>query len=136
MSSGMHPPDGPPVCTDFTRRPPGAPSPTSYTKVFSGVPNGISTSPVLVILPTREKTFVPELFGLPVSLNHAGPFMMIGAMLYQVSTLLMLVGLPHNPFCAGNGGRGRGLPALLSSDATSAVPSPQANAPPPPPATR
>jgi predicted molibdopterin-dependent oxidoreductase YjgC len=37
-------------------------------------------------------------------------------MLYQVSTLLMLVGFPHNPFCAGKGGRGRGLPATPSSD--------------------
>ena len=35
----------------------------------------------------------------------------MGAMLYQVSTLLMFVGFPHRPFCAGNGGRGRGLPA-------------------------
>ena len=55
----------------------------------------------------------------------------MGAMLYQVSTLLMLVGLPHSPFCAGNGGRGRGRPASPSSDAISAVSSPQTNAPAP-----
>ena len=29
---------------------------------------------------------------LPISVNHAGPLAMMGAMLYQVSTLLMLVG--------------------------------------------
>ena len=47
------------------------------------------------ILPTSEKTFVPALLGLPVSVNHAGPLVTMGAMLYQVSTLLMLVG--HAP---------------------------------------
>ena len=80
-------------------------------KVLSGVPSGISTRPVLLILPTRENTLVPALLVLPVSVNHAGPLATIGAMLYQVSTLLMLVGQPHRPFWAGNGGRGRGRPA-------------------------
>ena len=75
------------------------------------MPSGISTRPVFCTLPTSENTFVPELLGLPVSVNHAGPLVTMGAMLYQVSTLLMLVGLPQSPFCAGNGGRGRGRPA-------------------------
>ena len=44
---------------------------------------------------------MPELFGLPVSLNHAGPLVTMGAMLYQVSTLLMLVGLAPQPFLRG-----------------------------------
>src|SRR3954468_5251015 len=100
-------------------------------KVLSGVPNGISTRPVFWTLPTSEKTLVPELFGLPVSVNHAGPFITIGAMLYQVSTLLMFVGLPHNPFCAGNGGLGLGRPAWPSREAIRAVSSPQTNAPAP-----
>src|ERR1700739_341578 len=99
--------------------------------VFNGVPSGISTSPVFLTLPTRENTLVPELFALPVSVNHAGPRVTMGAMLYQVSTLLMLVGLPHKPFCAGNGGRGRGLPASPSNEAISAVSSPQTKAPAP-----
>ena len=76
--------------------------------VLSGVPSGISTRPVLATLPTSEKTLVPALLVLPVSLNHAGPLETMGATLYQVSTLLMLVGLPQRPFCAGNGGRGPG----------------------------
>ena len=80
-------------------------------KVLSGVPSGISTRPVLLTLPTSEKTLVPALLVLPVSLNQAGPLETMGATLYQVSTLLMLVGLPHSPFWAGNGGRGRGRPA-------------------------
>src|SRR5579863_3075611 len=123
----MQPPDGPPVCTALTGCPLDEPSPTSYTKVLSGVPRGISTKPVFLTLPTREKTLVPGLLLLPVSVNHAGPLAMMGAMLYQVSTLLMLVGNPHKPFCAGNGGRGRGRPALPSSEAISAVSSPQTN---------
>src|ERR1043165_1945368 len=99
--------------------------------VFKGVPSGISTRPVFFTFPTSEKTLVPELFGLPVSLNHAGPRITMGAMLYQVSTLLMLVGLPHSPFGGGNGGRGRGLPATPSSEAINAVSSPQTKAPAP-----
>src|ERR1039457_512569 len=100
-------------------------------KVFSGVPRGISTRPVLLILPTSENTLVPALLVLPVSVNQAGPLATMGAMLYQVSTLLMLVGQPHSPFCAGNGGRGRGRPAKPSSEAMRAVSRPQRNAPAP-----
>src|ERR1017187_10568695 len=75
-------------------------------KVFSGVPSGISTRPVLAILPTSENTLVPALLALPVSVNQAGPLATMGAMLYQVSTLLMLVVQPHMHFCAANGGAG------------------------------
>ncbi len=70
-------------------------------KDLSGVPRGISTKPVFCTLPTSEKTLVPALLGLPVSVNQAGPLTTMGAMLYQVSTLLMLVGLPKRPLCAG-----------------------------------
>src|ERR1039458_6953450 len=100
-------------------------------KVLSGVPSGISTRPVLATLPTSENTFVPELFGLPVSLNQAGPLVTMGATLYQVSTLLMLVGYPHKPFCAGNGGRGLGRPAQPSRELINAVSSPHTKAPAP-----
>src|ERR1035437_7237093 len=97
----------------------------------SGVPNGISTRPEFLILPTSEKTFVPALLALPVSVNQAGPFDTIGAMLYQVSTLLMLVGLPYRPFWAGKGGRDLGRPDWFSSDAISAVSARQTKAPAP-----
>src|ERR1039458_494755 len=100
-------------------------------KLLSGVPSGISTSPVFWILPTREKTLVPGLFTLPVSANHAGPRLTMGAILHHVSTLLILVGLPHNPFSAGNGGRGCGLPAKPSSEAIRAVFSPHTKPPAP-----
>src|SRR4030042_5331260 len=94
-----------------------------------GVPSGISTRPVLCTLPTREKTLVPGLLALPVSVNQAGPLETMGATLYQVSTLLMLVGFSQRPLCAGKGGRGRGRPDRPSSDAMSAGSSPQAKAP-------
>ena len=56
---------------------------------------------------------------------------MIQGTLAQVSTLLMLVGLPHRPETAGNGGRVRGMPRLPSMEAMSAVSSPQTKAPAP-----
>ena len=52
-------------------------------------------------------------------------------MFEKVSTLLMLVGLPHRPLTAGNGGRVRGMPRLPSMEAMSAVSSPQTKAPAP-----
>src|SRR4051812_18411973 len=56
---------------------------------------------------------------------------MIKGMLAQVSTLLMLVGFPHSPLLAGNGGLGLGSPGFPSSDWRSEVSSPQMNAPAP-----
>ena len=56
---------------------------------------------------------------------------MIHGTLENVSTLLMLVGLPHRPLTAGNGGRVRGMPRLPSMEAMSAVSSPQTKAPAP-----
>ena len=43
----------------------------------------------------------------------------------------MIVGLPHSPLCAGNGGLGRGIPRWPSMDAIMAVSSPQTKAPAP-----
>ena len=40
----------------------------------------------------------------------------IQGMLHKVSTLLILVGLPHKPDCAGKGGRGLGIPLCPSED--------------------
>ena len=56
---------------------------------------------------------------------------MIAVMFANVSTLFSSVGQPHNPLSAGNGGRGRGVPRLPSTDAISAVSSPHTNAPAP-----
>ena len=57
--------------------------------------------------------------------------MMIQGMLANVSTLLMLVGLPQRPETAGNGGRERGMPRRPSMLAIRAVSSPQTKAPAP-----
>jgi hypothetical protein len=61
-------------------------------EVDSGVPSGISTRPVFWTLPTSENTLVPGALRLPVSVNQPAALVTIGATLYQVSTLLMLVG--------------------------------------------
>ena len=62
---------------------------------------------------------VPELVGVPKPANHSPPraAMMTGT-LHQVSTLLMFVGQPLSPRCAGKGGRGGGpaRPALGAGD--------------------
>ncbi len=92
---------------------------------------GISTRPVLLILPPRAKTLVPLDLPMPMAEYHSAPFLMIMAMLAMVSTLLMDVGLPHTPATAGNGGLGEGMPRLPSMEAIRAVSSPQTNAPAP-----
>ena len=65
------------------------------------VPSGISTRPVLRILPTSENTLVPALLGVPMEANQSPPRATMTGTLNQVSTLLMLVGRPHSPFSAG-----------------------------------
>ena len=62
---------------------------------------GTSTSPVLLILPTREKIFVPLLVAVPRPANQAAPRRMIEGTLAQVSTLLITVGRPQSPDWAG-----------------------------------
>ena len=71
------------------RRCPGASSPI-----------GTSTRPVFLILPTREKIFVPLLFSVPNCVNQSAPLLMISGTLAQVSTLLRLVGLSQSPLTA------------------------------------
>src|SRR5215831_2276135 len=127
----MQPPEGPPVCTALIFPPSGAPPPIVSTIFRSVVPIGTSIKPVFVILPASANTFVPLLFSVPIPENHAAPFRTIGATFANVSTLLISVGHPHSPLSAGNGGRGRGVPRLPSTDIISAVSSPQTNAPAP-----
>ena len=90
-----------------------------------------STRPVLLRLPTREKILVPWLPSVPRLLNHLAPRLIIRGTVAQVSTLLILVGLPHSPLVAGKGGRCLGSPILPSSEAMRAVSSPQTKAPAP-----
>src|SRR6266567_2814428 len=110
MAAGTHPPDGPPVCIALNWRPSTTPPPISSTTSRTVMPRGTSISPVLLTLPARAKTLVPRLFSVPYWAYHAPPWFTIGAILANVSTLLMSVGLAHRPAWAGYGGRGWGSP--------------------------
>src|SRR5664280_3617859 len=115
----MQPPEGPPDWAALKLRPFGMPPPISSTMVRSEMPIGTSTRPVLRIAPARANTLVPLLRPVPMAANHLGPRRRIGATLAHVSTLLISVGLPQRPCCAGNGGRGCGEEtALLRSVAS------------------
>src|SRR5208337_2652444 len=127
----MQPPEGPPVCTALKALSPAMPPAISKIISLKVIPKGISTRPVLLTLPTRAKTVVPGLPLVPYLEYHWDPRAMIGAMWDQVLTLLIMVGLPHKPLWAGNGGRGRGSPTLPSMEAMSEVSSPQTKAPAP-----
>ena len=81
--------------------------------------------------PPSAKTFVPLEFSVPIDEYHSGPFKIIWAMLAYVSTLLINVGLPHKPTCAGYGGFTLGWPLFPSIDSKSAVSSPHTKAPAP-----
>ncbi len=91
--SGMQPPEGPPVWIALNFRPFGMPPPIPNTISRSVIPIGTSTRPVLLILPTSEKIFVPVLPGVPIEAYHSAPLTMIGGTFAHVSTLLRQVGL-------------------------------------------
>src|SRR4029077_7272591 len=55
-SAGMHPPEGPPVCTALKLRPSGTPPPISKMMSRSVMPIGTSISPVFRTRPARAKT--------------------------------------------------------------------------------
>ena len=88
----MHPPDGPPVCTALNVPPSTMPPPMSKTISPSVMPSGTSTRPELTTRPASANTLVPVLGGRPIPAYQAPPLRMIGAMLANVSTLLISVG--------------------------------------------
>jgi hypothetical protein len=98
---GRQPPDGPPVCTALNFFPLGMPPPMSWTISRSVMPIGTSMSPELLILPTSEKILVPLLVAVPTPANQAAPRATMSGTFASVSTLLMTVGWPHAPTCAG-----------------------------------
>ena len=79
----------------------------------------------------RAKTFVPFEFAVPMAEKLSAPSRMMWETFAMVSTLLTMVGFWKRPATEGNGGRGRGMPRLPSTEAISAVSSPQTNAPAP-----
>src|SRR5262249_40331204 len=69
--------------------------------------------------------------GVPIERNQASPRFTMKGTLWIVSTLLTVVGEPHSPKPAGNGGFGRGWPRFPSRLSMSPVSSPQMYAPAP-----
>ena len=95
------------------------------------MPMGTSTRPVLVILPTREKIFVPLLPSVPNWVNHSAPLLIIRGTLAQVSTLLRTLGRFQSPLILERIYLGRGSPTRPSNAVIRAVDSPQTKAPAP-----
>src|SRR6202521_2406028 len=119
--------DAPPGITALNFLPWGGPPHKSYRNSLNGNPITTSYVPGRCTLPHTEKSLVPVLFGFDsdIFLYHSAPFMRIGAAAINVSTLLMVVGMPKTPETAGNGGLMRGFPRRPSRAFMSAVSSPQ-----------
>ena len=83
--------------------------------VLSGVPSGISTRPVLDLTDQREDLRSRALGGAGLG-KPGGAAGDDGAMLYQVSTLLMLVGLPSKALFAPGTAAADVRPARLAFD--------------------
>ena len=128
----MQPPEGPPVCTALILPPSGAPPPISSTIVPQRRAHRHFDQAGVVDLAGQRKDFgALALFRADAGEPVRALADKSAATLAKVSTLLISVGQPHKPLSAGNGGRGRGVPRLPSTEAISAVSSPQTNAPAP-----
>jgi hypothetical protein len=99
---------------------------------------GMSLSSPKSTWPQTDRSLVPVLFGLlsDIPLYHSAPRITMCGAAASVSTLLMVVGMPNRPDCAGNGGLIRGLPRFPSIEFIIAVSSPQMYAPAPRCSTR
>ena len=74
---------------------------------------------------------VPLEFCVPIAEKLSAPSPMMWETFASVSTLFTMDGFWKSPSTEGNGGRGRGMPRRPSTEAMSAVSSPQTNAPAP-----
>src|SRR5438876_12387371 len=92
---------------------------------WSVMPSSFSYTPGLFKCPDMPKSLGPGEEGVPIDLNHAGPFSITGGTRHSVSTLLMTVGRANAPAMAGKGGLFRGQPLFPSSDSSNPVSSPQ-----------
>ncbi len=105
------------------------PPPKSKIASRRDVPMGTSIRPLLTTFPERDRITVPLLFLVPICEYQSAPREIITGTLARVFTLLITVGFPQRPDCAGYGGRERGTPLFPSMVDISAVSSPQINAP-------
>src|SRR4030043_1806779 len=95
------------------------------------IPMGTSIRPVFFTLPTMEKTFVPLLPAVPIFEYQSAPLEIMIGTLFQVSTLLRLLGLSQRPLSVVWICLALGSPTFPSIEAIKAVDSPQTKAPPP-----
>ena len=72
-SAGIHPPEGPPICTALNFRPLAIPPPISSITCLTVIPIGTSINPPRATLPARANTFVPFEESLPIFENHSPP---------------------------------------------------------------
>ena len=132
QAAGTQPPDGPPICTALIRRP----SADAAADFFDDLRGALCPSALRSVRPGgffRPARTPWCLCSWPCRgrRSFSAPWRMIHGTSASVSTLLISVGLPHRPDWAGKGGRSRGIPRRPSTEAISAVSSPQTNAPAP-----
>src|SRR6185437_3629925 len=123
-------PAAPPSSTARSGRPPRTPPAASITW-RSVTPNSYSYRPGRSTWPDRQNSRVPVEFSVPMAAKAGPPIRRISRTQSSVSTLLMAVGFPNRPDCAGNGGLLRGSARLPSIELHSAVSSPAMYAPAP-----
>ena len=129
--AGIHPPDGPPVCTALNALSFSIPPPISYIILRKVTPIGTSTNPVFLTFPTKAKIFVPLLFLVPSVLYHSTPPVKIMGTLAHVSTLFKTVGLSQSPCSVAWMYLTLGTPGNPSIERIKAEDSPHTKAPPP-----
>jgi len=78
----------------------------------------------LFTFPDIANNLVPWLFFLPNELNQLAPLLKIVGTTATVSTFVTVVGQPHTPALAGNGGFSLGFPVFPSRDYIKADSSP------------
>ncbi len=123
-------PAAPPSSTACTGRPPRTPPAASITSRRL-TPNSYSYNPGCSTQPDRQNSRVPVESLVPIWAKPDPPISRISSTQSRVSTLLIAVGLPNRPDCAGKGGLFRGSARLPSIELIRAVSSPAMYAPAP-----